>query len=620
MPGNMPELEIIKELLELLEADRANKEIDPLMRYKTLYIPKYLDALVELSKIPGEYATICNEIDRITKWGIKTIKIHVKEWSDDIRAAEAAKLGEAPERQVPPEITARAMQILKDKSLVDVRRSLVAKRHHGDEVATDLFTYTGNSEYIDDPIHADLNGDPEIGKTDLAYQSLRLFPEEDVLFYTNLSPKYVYYESLKMSFKNKIMYLDDVGPEHIGILKVLRNETDIPIKSGTVGDKESLNLQIDGHPVVYASSVLPLRDLGGQGTSRSFLMPIEKPSEDEEKKVHTAIRKKVAHKDLYAILKDQGKSEDTSEERAIIEAERYLRDKGILRIGIPFDAPEPDNVGRRDTGKFVKVIKTSAFMHQFKRPILYIGDDKVVLAIQEDISNALNLYQRLGLGHELRVTPNGLTILKVLSDKEDEARGSSDIRKLTDLKDRTIQDNLRDLFDADLVYRKQIVAPGNPFVYWISADLREKLSVKITVSLDDLIELRGNTRKIDLRKYGAKYSSDSLNSSIYSFFDELSNKNIEIIRMEYFGRVENGLENIIPMYLEIFAAQIKNEPKDSDESREWQSAQFAEIPDDSGIENPSKDNSPGGTVWDQEFVVGEKPDHFGDESNVKAAT
>lgn len=566
-------LEIVKDLTIKCKADQT-------------YITKteILEALAVIRKEkPIRFDII---IKPITENGIgkKSILIELDEiyqkWERESAKSETQK------EELSPEIKRKSLQLLKDGSLVVARRELIGKKHFGDIPAIDLQTYCGMSTYLGDPLHADINGIPEIGKSDTMNQSLLLFPDEDVILYTEISAKHMYYESLNTSFENKIVYLDDVREEHLGLLKSMRNEPEITGRLGTVVDGKAVNIELSGHPVVLASSVLPLRDLGGQGTSRAFLIPIEKPPGFIEKQIRDKIRQKIERRGLNQILSSQ----DDSEEKLVIkEAERFLRDEGIKNISIPFDAEGPENSGRRDTGKFVKLIAVSAFMHQLQRPIMYIGGQKTVLAIQEDLFNALDIYHGLGMAHELRIPPNGLKILKILPDKEDCAIGIREIVHLTDLKERTASDNLGNLHSGELVNRKQIFAPGNPFVYWIDPELSERINAEISTAGRGQTDLSGFKRKMNPLKYGAKYSSDWLEPSIYSFFDELSGEKRDI-RIEYNGSVIEK-ENVLLSYLEIFAAERENESVDSDKSSGRQSAESAEIPLDSDIENPLNETS-----------------------------
>ncbi len=471
----------------------------------------------------------------------------------------------------------RANEILNDEGLVKARRNYIQKNHYGNESQIDITTYVCFSAFTGDPLHEDVAGTAEAGKSNMIVQSLALLPQDKVKIFSELSPKHLYYESKDTDFTDHIIYIDDNREEHIGLLKSMRNEADVPSALGTVVDGKAVSIKMNGNPVVIASSVLPNRDLGGQGTSRAFLVSIEKPDTTTEQKVHEKIRQKVAYNGLNKVLSDLGLSDADLEKTAIIEATRMLRDEGIRNVSIPFDAPEPDGTTRRDTNKFMKLILVSAFIHQRQRPILYINDKPLVLAIQEDLLNALKLYDGLGLSHKLRITDNGMKILRVLPTEEANAIGTTEIADRTGIKSRTLNDNLNNLYSCDLINRIEGYARGSPLLYWIDKDLSEMISAENTDSSKPKNVLGGFKRKAvslkTIEDYGEKYVSDDIIKSIYKFFFVLSGLNEEI-RLEYMG--ETITDDVVSAYIDIFAAQNKNEPTDSDVLSEGQSAQIAE--------------------------------------------
>ena len=154
---------------------------------------------------------------------------------------------------------------------------------------------------------------------------------------------------------------------------------------------------------------------------------------------------------------------------------------------IPFDAEEPKGSGRRATAQFGRLIIVSAYLHQYQRPILHIGDKKFVLAIHEDLENALRILVGLGVGNLLKIAPKSIALLKQLPSQEPNLNvgvkseivmTSQKLHDLTEIPERTINDHLADLYEAGLVSRKKVKAPGSPYAYWTDPKISAVVSVK----------------------------------------------------------------------------------------------------------------------------------------------
>ena len=95
---------------------------------------------------------------------------------------------------------------------------------------------------------------------------------------------------------------------------------------------------------------------------------------------------------------------------------------------------------------------------------------------------------------------------------------------------RTIERYLEDLFEAGLVGRERITAPGMPWGYWCEEQMRQKVLSEISdageVMLDSDIIPTNNL----CRKYMAEKSSDSLKDSVKEFFSNNDIINEEIYR------------------------------------------------------------------------------------------
>ena len=429
-----------------------------------------------------------------------------------------------------PEAIAAAREILLQKSPIQahVDYATKVKMVHGGGKAARVITMSGYSTYLptDDRLHSDIVGSPQNGKSKVVTSVLETFPEENVLVLSEASPKSLYYfaETNPEALKDLIVYLDDEREEHIPVLKTFRNEGNVTPCNLTVGDdKESVLQQVQYRPVIIGSSVNPLRDLEQQAGSRAFLVSIPDATPEEERQIRKAIR---AAKRTGAIL-----SKKNNGQRDVLRAMSWiLREKGVRDILVPFDPEEPEGADRRGTGQFMKLIKISAFVNQFQRPILELKDGrKFVLAIYEDLRNAARVWFDFAEGQQFKISPKAIDILKILPIAS-AGKTAPVLAKEMGKSQRNIERYLEDLFEAGLVSRQQITAPGMPWGYWCEEQMRQKVLSKISdareVMLDSDIIPTNNL----CRKYMAEKSSDSLKDSIKEFFSNNDIINEEIYR------------------------------------------------------------------------------------------
>jgi predicted transcriptional regulator len=303
--------------------------------------------------------------------------------------------------------------------------------------------------------------------------------------------------------------------------------------------------QVPYRPVIIASSVNPLRDLQQQAGSRAFLVSIPDATPEEEKEVRKAIR---ASRCMGAILQ-----KDNNNQRDVLRAVSWvLQKEGIRDVLVPFDAEEPAGADRRGTGQFMKLIKVSAFINQFQRPVLELDDGRrFVLAVYEDLRIAAEVWFDFAGGQEFKISPKAIDILKELPDKEP-GKTAPALAKDNSKGQRTVERYLDDLFDAGLVNRDRIQAPGSPWGYWCNDELRQKVLSKISGATDHCKNSDMNATETPCRKYMAKNSSDCLKTSIKELFSKSDIMKKDIIKGIIVGGILQ-IGDIEEIYLSIFS-------------------------------------------------------------------
>jgi hypothetical protein len=456
-----------------------------------------------------------------------------------------------------------ANDILRHGDPLKERIKYVQSGHYGDTAAIRTDILVGHSAFLEEHnrLHEDVVGDPAIGKTHHVDMTVSTFPEENVIYLTDMSPKSFYYYAKDHDLSNKVLILNDANKDHVPLLKTMRDDGTMNPRHLTVIDGKAVDLLLNGRPATIVSSVNPLRDLQGQATSRALMTTCEIPDDQTECKVKDSIRSR--HR-FGSISKSQN---DTK--RYVLQAMvKVLLKDGTPRVLIPFRAEEPSVLNRRATAQFQRLIAASAYIYQFQRPILYvIGDDatpeRFVLATSKDLEVAASVIFAFGDVHKFKVNPKAVSIMKVLPSEEpnpDLDGGFMTVPKIHDatcIPQSTVKVYMEDLYEAGLVNKIQIKAPGSPFAWWIDPAIANGLAKQ---DISEISNASGSSEHFasfsqdpELAKYMAKNSSDCLKSSISSFFHELAIINKDK-RMDMIVNDKDAYnwDDILPAYLSNF--------------------------------------------------------------------
>jgi len=158
--------------------------------------------------------------------------------------------------------------------------------------------------------------------------------------------------------------------------------------------------------------------------------------------------------------------------------------KLLREVLVPFDAIEPTGADRRGAGQFQRLIKISAFINQFQRPILRIKDGrKFVLAIYNDLVMAATVWFDFCEGQEFKLSSKSLEVLRSLPHDMPGKTATALARELRKGQ-RTIERYLEDLYESGIASRERITAPGMPWGYWCESELRQKVLSQISIAGD----------------------------------------------------------------------------------------------------------------------------------------
>jgi len=237
-----------------------------------------------------------------------------------------------------------------------------------------------------EPLHCILKGESSAGKSWLAENVLRAFPEDDVIKVSRVTPAWL--DRCK-DLKNKILFVQQLGgAESIqSSLHVMLSEKGLvlgTVKRGEGGNWEPYYVQTEG-PVSFVSTTTRLM-LDPQLETRCFhVYPDESPEQTLRIQKLQQIWDECPWKKEEAL-------EAVKEIRELVE---FVKKYGVKKVIVPFSRlitlPSKNLRIRRDRPKLMGLVKTLAMLNQWKRFVLEIKGERYVLAEWEDFLDVLHI-------------------------------------------------------------------------------------------------------------------------------------------------------------------------------------------------------------------------------------
>jgi hypothetical protein len=283
------------------------------------------------------------------------------------------------------------LDFLKGPDLIKKIDEILGKRIKKDRKNRMLVFFVCFSAYGSSPLNLFLKGESSIGKTHIAKSVAEYFPEEDVWFIGDMSPKALIHEhgefrdgKVYISLENKILvFMETPRRETLEMLKPIlsHDRTEIEYKiadkraSGQLGTKRVI---ICGWPatVFCTTDFKYLEEL----STRSVLTT---PEVTEEK--------------IAQVLKFKGSQYSRPWKNTEDEQERILKEAlKALQSGKKVCVPYADELAEgyekseprvmRDFDKLMELIRMSAFLHQKQRAFIELDstEEKYIIATEYD--------------------------------------------------------------------------------------------------------------------------------------------------------------------------------------------------------------------------------------------
>ena len=232
-------------------------------------------------------------------------------------------------------------------------------------------------------------GESSAGKSYLMHRVLSLFPEECVIWLTRSTTHGLEYFCKDRDLTGHILAVEEAPgvSDAQQYLRPMFSERGLRIVSAqSVGGGKVVSQVIDvkGCPVFVTTSSSPLID--EQMSTRVWILSIDE-SEDQTRRILRFQAEREAYPRAVGGL---------SVKDSVREALSKLRKVKIL---IPYarfiDFPHARIRARRDFPKLLTLIKVSAYLHQYQRPRVIVGDEEFVVATFADYHIAYTLASRV---------------------------------------------------------------------------------------------------------------------------------------------------------------------------------------------------------------------------------
>jgi predicted transcriptional regulator len=377
---------------------------------------------------------------------------------EEVRTEYRAKHGqpEAPEVHISKEDRKQALKILESEDLLkmigeDLERTGIA----GEEINRRMMYMVFTSRKLANPISVTVKGDSSGGKSYLINQTLKLFPEEDVKNFTEISAKSLFYMP-EDALEHKILVIfERHGSESSDYsIRSLQSENKLKI---AVASRDPLTNEIKTTerivrgPVCFVETTTAL-NIHPENETRCFDLYVDESEKQTEK-----------------IFFNQNLSYQPSNRLKPEEQEGILRKhKTIQRLLKPVRVtidyvdkikfPKHELRFRRDRVKFLSLIECFAFIYQYQRERVVINGEEYVKATLEDYRMAYELAAKIMTDtlSPLHQKSRELLdhIVAILTVKSKTSFSVGDIAEKTGWKSLRIRRYLKQLEEEEYVERK----------------------------------------------------------------------------------------------------------------------------------------------------------------------
>jgi DNA primase len=414
-----------------------------------------------------------------------------------------------------------AIELLKDPGLLERLIETTEKFGCVGEENNRIVIYiTLLSRILDNPISLIVKGDSSGGKSFLVEAICQLFPSDELLVFTTLTPKALYHRPNDLSHKALVIFERSGSEEGDYSIRSLQSEKKLvismPVKNEKTGRFETIDHEIKG-PVAFIETTTQTH-LHPENETRCFDIFVD-DSEEQTIRIHEMQRKKYGG----------GEASKENGLRPWKVTQNLLKPYQVL---IPYidliKFPSKPLRVRRDFPRFMSIIEISAILHQYQREKKIIDGVEYLVADIEDYAIAYSLGATILTQTIKQISPKAEKLIQMIQKHIDAAdEGQFKRREVTDFTKwdlKTVKKYLDECMDLGLIDVKE---GGRGVAY-------QYTFVKLPDAFDNLLlhpdRLREAFKSINLSKKGkviqsALGSVNELDDSQLDQVNQANNKN-----------------------------------------------------------------------------------------------
>jgi DNA primase len=426
--------------------------------------------------------------------------------------------GKPDEPQGPPPMSEKdrdeALRLLRSKDLLGrLSADLETVGYVGEERNKQLAYLIATSRKLDKPLSAIIRSESGAGKSFLMECVAELMPEEEVQYFSRLTPQSLYYMG-ENELVHKLLIVDERdGSEEaeypIRTLQTRRKLTlAVPMKDASSGKIKTTMLTING-PIAYMESSTQ-QTINPENLNRCFEIFLDE-SEKQTERIYTL--QKRAHT-------PEGWKVDEQRAATVRRHSNAQRLLASVRVSIPYTGmlrfPASWTRGRRDHQRLLHLIEAVAFLHQVQRERKQAEDGgEYIEATVDDYTSAYGL-ARAAFTQALADMPRSARLVlsqiramvaeaceRLNVSERDYGFRRRDVREHSRLPDHHIKRAMRVLEDLEYVHVRR-GGRGGSFIYHLAANPSEKdpleglttpdeLRKSISTGSEKLVEQSGTT-------------------------------------------------------------------------------------------------------------------------------
>ncbi len=358
------------------------------------------------------------------------------------------------------------------------------------------------SRKLDKPLAVVIQSSSASGKSALMEAVLDMMPKEDKVQYSAMTGQSLFYFGDK-NLKHKILAIvEEEGVRQASYaLKLLQSEGQLTIastgKDNTTGQMITKEYHVEG-PVMILTTTTAI-DIDEELLNRCIVLTVDE-SREQTRAIHKEQRKAET---LDGLVKRLDKKDVLNVQR---DAQRLLKPLEVINpYADKLTFLDDHTRTRRDHKKYLTLIRTITFLHQYQRPVkILVHNGKPVQYIEvslKDIMAANELANEV-LGRSLdELPPQTRRFLDLISqmvqtackkqsiEKEDYRFTQRDIRKYTGWSDYQVKSHLRKLASLEYVLVHH-GGRGQQFVYELLYNNEGKDGQRFLMCLIDADELK----------------------------------------------------------------------------------------------------------------------------------